>query len=63
MTTMCERYSAANICSPLPLSDTNRTDPPKAGELFREAAVTLAVPLAFALAVSVLLPLAGLAGQ
>jgi len=63
MTTMCERHSASNICNSLPWADTNRNEPPKAGELFGEAALTLAIPLVLALAVSFLLPLAGLAGQ
>jgi len=38
-------------------------EPPKAGELFGEAALTLAIPLALATLVSFVLPIAGLAGQ
>jgi hypothetical protein len=63
MTTLCERYSVSDTCSSLPRVDANRNDPPKADELFREAALTLAIPLALALAVSFALPIAGFAVQ
>ena len=62
MAAMCESYKMSGPCASA--SYANRVDePPKAGELFGEAALTLAIPLALATLVSFVLPIAGLAGQ
>jgi hypothetical protein len=61
MTAMCECYDVSGTCGSRSSSDA--VEPPKPGELFGEAALTLAVPLGLAIAVSLLLPMAGFALQ
>jgi len=60
MTAMCESYRMSGPCVSASYPDKTE-EPPKAGELFGEAALTLAVPLVLATLVSVLLPIAGFA--
>jgi hypothetical protein len=63
MTAMSDCYKFSGSCvSPL-YRDAANDEPPKAGELFGEAALTLAVPLVLALMVSFVLPIAGFAVQ
>ena len=61
MTAMCESYKMSGLCLPASYADKS-DEPPKAGELFGEAALTLAIPLMLAILVSFALPIVGLAG-
>ena len=63
MSAMCECYDVSSPCGSRPYADVNGGEPPQAGQLFGEAALMLAIPLAVAMAVTFALPLAGLAGQ
>ena len=62
MTAMCETYKVSRACASASYLD-RADEPPKAGELFGEAALTIAVPLLLAILVSFVLPIAGFTVQ
>jgi hypothetical protein len=61
MSAMSECYKLSGFCVSPSHSNVANDDPPKAGELFGEAALALAVPLVLAIVVSFVLPIAGFA--
>jgi len=61
MSVMCESYNLSGASSFPSHADMANDVPPKASELFGEAALTLAVPLVLAILVSFVLPIAGFA--
>ena len=63
MTAMCESYDVSGPCEPRSYADVSAGEPPQAGELFSEAALTLAIPLILAVVVTFILPIAGFAVQ
>lgn len=63
MTAMCECYDVSGPCGSRSYADVSAGEPPKAGDLFGEAALTLAIPLILAIAVSFVLPIVGFAVQ
>ena len=63
MTAMCECYDVSGPCRSSSYADAASDQPPQAGELFGEAALTLAIPLILAIVVSFVLPIAGFAVQ
>jgi hypothetical protein len=60
---MCECYDVSGPYGSRSHLDVGIGEPPKAGQLFGEAALTLAIPLILAFVVTFVLPIAGLAGQ
>jgi hypothetical protein len=60
MTTMCDCYDVSGPCASRAYTEACTAEPPKPKQLFGEAALMLAVPLALAMAASFVLPLAGL---
>ena len=63
MTAMGNCYNLSGSCASPSFADAVNDEPPKAGELFGEAALTLAIPLVLAILVSFVLPVAGFAVQ
>ena len=62
MAAMCESYNLSGPCVSASYAES-ADEPPRAGDLFGEAALALAIPLVLAILVSFVLPIAGFAMQ
>ena len=60
MTTMCDCYDVSGPCASRSYAEASTAEPPEPKQLFGEAALMLAIPLALAMAATFVLPLARL---